>query len=492
VALAVALFSVAFFADRIAAAHLKPFWHDEIFTTLLARLDSIRTMWQASLDGVDFMPPLNGFITHAVHALAGDGPVITRLPAMVGVWLACLAIFTYVRQRSNLVLALGAAILTSWTAAFLYAVEARGYGLMLGCFGISMVAWTQATRMRQRRLYLPLLALSLAAGAWAHYYAVLNAAALGTGQLVRDVRRRAVDAGVWTAFAAAGGSLLPLVPATRAAMARTGQSWTLIEPPGVQETYASLFRPLMNPWLLGAVIMLVALGRLEGKLGARPLRHEPIPLHEIVAGVACLLIPLAGLGARAAGIGVFVPRYGLCAVVAFCAAAPLALWIASGRSRTVALVVCAWLSFGLAHSAWGGRRAFAVPAANPVATRPLLLAALERGEHVCVTGGLVYLQYWYYTPPARSAHLCYLADPATARRVTGSDSLDEGLLHLRRWSAISVHDYNLFVVNHPTFTVYAAGSGWLLERLWEAGADVRETGVDTGGFRMYSVSVPPR
>ena len=82
-----------------------------------------------------------------------------------------------------------------------------------------------------------------------------------------------------------------------------------------------------------------------------------------------------------------------------------------------------------------------------------------------VTGGLMYLQLWYYTPPAMQDHLYYLAHPAAALERTGSDSIDRGLLGLARWSGLKVVDPNAFVQAHSEFFVYGAGSGWLVEWL---------------------------
>src|SRR5437899_48167 len=70
-------------------AYDKPFWHDEIFTILVAGLPSVPAIWRAELAGVDFFPPLNDVVTHALHAVFGVGPIVTRLPAIVSFWGTC-------------------------------------------------------------------------------------------------------------------------------------------------------------------------------------------------------------------------------------------------------------------------------------------------------------------------------------------------------------------------------------------------------------------
>ena len=490
VVLVLVLFSAAFFENAVAAAHRKPLWHDEIFTILFARLPSVATMWRAARDGLDFMPPLNAVLTHALRGAVGEGPIVTRIPPMIGVWIACLALFAIVRRRSNLALAACAAMLPLWTAAFRYGVEARGYGLMIGLFGLSEFAWSEAARGSRRLAYLPLLAVSLAGGAWSHYYAILNVAPLALGEVVRDLRRRAPDWGVWAAFAAAFALMLPLYGLAGSALAHAGRSWTRLEPAGIWDTYSFLVAPHLDARVLGAAALLTVLGRLVRVTTHDPTDVQKIPAHEVVAGLASLLIPLAGVVAGRYGVGVFVPRYALSAVVGIVLVAVLAVWVGSRRSSAVALAMCAWLTASVAQSTWAAHEVLRTPYPNPVAERPALTGALQRGENVCITGGLMYLQFWYYAPTLLKPRLDYLVDPATARRLMGTDGVDNGLIALRRWSAVTALDYDRFVSDHGRFTVYRAGSGWLLDKLTESGASIREAGVELG-FRIYDVVLPP-
>src|SRR5438552_2306864 len=92
----------------------KPFWHDEIFTILVAGLPSLPAIWRAELAGVDFFPPLNDFVTYAVHSVFDVGPIATRLPAIVSFWGMCLIVFEIVRRRAHV-----AAALTAFTLPYL-------------------------------------------------------------------------------------------------------------------------------------------------------------------------------------------------------------------------------------------------------------------------------------------------------------------------------------------------------------------------------------
>jgi hypothetical protein len=113
--------------------------------------------------------------------------------------------------------------------------------------------------------------------------------------------------------------------------------------------------------------------------------------------------------------GVFVPRYALPLVIGASLAISLGLW-RLGRSAlgdvVFALLLTAAVGYSVIHSVWRAP----VPFVSPFDSRPLLAASLRDPRPVAVTGGLVFLQLWYYTPPALRGHLWYLADPDAAIR----------------------------------------------------------------------------
>ncbi|MCA1649081.1 MAG: hypothetical protein LC753_02020 [Acidobacteria bacterium] len=126
---------------------------------------------------------------------------------------------------------------------------------------------------------------------------------------------------------------------------------------------------------------------------------------------------------------------------------------------------------------------------NPFEQRVTLLRALAAPGPIVVSGNVLYLQLWYYAPAQLKGRLLYIADPASARRLTKSDTLDRGYLALTRWTALPVQEYETFVAMHHQFRVYAAGSGWLIQRLEEDGASFDPLDEDAGG-RLYFVTLP--
>src|SRR5689334_887698 len=66
----------------VVIAHGRALWHDEVYTVLTAQLP-ILTFWRAALDGIDYSPPLNTLLTHALQLFVAPGPIASRLPPII-------------------------------------------------------------------------------------------------------------------------------------------------------------------------------------------------------------------------------------------------------------------------------------------------------------------------------------------------------------------------------------------------------------------------
>lgn len=478
-------FSLMFFALMIQRAAMKPFWHDEIYTIVIARLPSLHSIWAAEQAGLDIMPPLNSMLTHLVFATVGGGHILTRLPPMIGVWIWTLAAFAIVRRRSDTMTGLGAMLLTLISGAGVVAYEARGYGVMLGLLALALFCWSEAACGRRRALYLPVLSLALAAGMWTHFYAALAVFPIAVGELVRTVRTRKIDLGVLAAVTIAAVASLPLYPLLELASL---QSTTYFQKTSLREipaSYIAITRGLLGPWTitLGVVVAATAL------VPAFVQRDRTLPRiesHEIAAAAATILIPLVAMIVAALTVsGAFVSRYAMSAVVGLSVVIPLLVSRLRNPPATVLLCLlsCVALTYAIARDVRvKGRNE------TPLSYRPLLTTALSKSTPVVVTGTL-YLQLWYYAPPESRRWLTYLADPPSALRLVGTDSLERDYLALRDWAAVSIEDYRIFIGSHKRFYLYDPGAlSWLTRRLREDRAEVREVGRETGAI-MYEVSL---
>lgn len=467
---AVALIAVA----TISSSMAKPLWHDEIYTVLLARL-SVADLWTATKAGVDASPPLNTLLTHAAASVAGTGSVTLRLPPLLGFWIAAAIVFEYVRRRSNTPIALAASVLPCFTAGFRFAYEARGYGVMMGLASVVLFAWSEAAAGRRRRVYLPVLAIALSAGYWNHYFAVFAAAPVMAGEIVRTVRHRKVDAGVWAAIAVSLCAFLPLLSLLQAAAAQAPTFWRKAALSDVPLAYAFLFGSLLSPPVVLAAGFGIIVAGVVRALRVRAGVKVAVPAQERAALALCVALPAVQVMGALATTGVFVPRYALVAVPGFCIAAALVVGRLTCVSRLAQLIWAATLVSTLVATL-----PIRSAPVNPIRQRPALMRLLAQGEPVAVTGGLMYLQLWYYSPPAMGDRLVFLADPEAALAYTGSDTIDRGLLGLAQWSRLRVTARSGFTEGRPDFRVYAAGPGWLLHWLRDNGASVTEEGTELG------------
>lgn len=483
-----ALFASVCLYSLVIRARAKPFWHDEIYTILHAGLPSLGAMWTASLDGFDLSPPLNTWLTRAVHGVAGAGHVTTRIPALAGFLLTIAVVFHLLRSRANTVTALAGVLLPCFTAAYRYSYEARGYGLMLGLFALSVYAWSEAARGRARRCHLVLLAIALAAATWNHYYAVLTFVPIVAGEVVRAIERRKIDVGVLSAFAAALAASIPLLWLAAAARSQSRTFWSPASWSDVGPVYRYVFSPLMERRFAVAAVVLVIAGVLLRKPASARQSPRTVPAHEVAAGLLMLLIPLCGVVLGLLLTGVFVPRYAMPAALGLSLVVPLAVWQRHTRVGAAEGLLCAFLLVSFATSI--GPSLLSPPQMiDPVLTRPILRAALASGPPVISSSSLQFLQYWYYTPAVMRGRLRYLADVDEARKYMRSDTIDRGYLVLRRWTAVPIEPFADYVAGQRELRVHEAGSGWLLRKAAEMGGSADEIARGRGE-RLVLVRLP--
>jgi 4-amino-4-deoxy-L-arabinose transferase-like glycosyltransferase len=462
-----AIFTATFFATTLLRAETKPFWNDEIYTIVHARLPSVGAMWEASEQGFDLMPPLNAIFAHGLHALVGEGRVTTRLPAILGYWTLCLVVFEVVRRRAGVPMAVVAVALQTLAAAYRFSYEARGYGLLLAFSAIALYCWSEAAAGRHRAVTIPAMAVALTAGVWSHYFGVLTFMPIGIAEVWRQMGRRRLDVSMWVALLAACAGTLPLILLVGLVHRHTTAYWGAAASFGLSSVYEFIFLPVPDWGPIGAVcvvafatLLVVTLVELPGW---QKSRFVPVPSHEVVAVLALALLPVAGLILdRIVGSGL-VPRYFL-PVALSTVAIPIVmsrLAISPARLLTlVGVIGLGWLAqAGVAFAP--GNRTFR----DPVRDDPALMAELARPEPVVVTNGVRFLQLWFYAPSETRGRLTYLADEQLAVRHLGSATVDASLMALSRWYPTHLVPFEDFIKRVDAFSVYANGSGWLLDEL---------------------------
>ena len=486
------VFAVVLFVGLAARASATPFWHDEIFTVVPSRL-SLPALWRGLRDGLDLMPPANTVLTHIVTVTAGIGEVRSRLPSLLAVVAASLLVFAIVRRRTNAITAWSASLLLCFTSASRYAYEARGYGLTVFCFALALFAWSEAVDGRSRRRNLSLLALAIALGIWAHYYAVLALLPVAFGEAARYARTRQFDRGVVLSLGAGLLATTPLSMLLMPSLRGTAGSWTQLQSESVREVYAFVMGPSWGSRFQAiAVVVAVVLivGRWIWRQQAGPGRH--LSASEVAAGVACLALPLAGLLiGSTVGNGIFADRYVLLATVGMAVAIPTAVWRLGPRNGAAELVL--FFLLAIMFGRWSvqtvdPRR---LRFHDPLSYRPVLTSMLSGPDPVVVTGGVDYLPLWYYATDDQRRRIVYLADPAAELEQTRTRSIDDGYLALERHADANVTDVGTFAAAHRTFWLYDRAPNWILPALTALGAVLAEEARESDAV-VYRVTLPAR
>ena len=143
--LIVLAFSVEFLGVTSWLASRKPFWTDELHVVNLATAPGLDRLFAELLVRPDAMPPLVYYMTYFIGHAWSINHLTARLPAIFGFWLLCITVFEFLRRRVTTPLAaVGMLLPTTVTFAYGYALEARGYGLMMGFSGLAMWCWDRA------------------------------------------------------------------------------------------------------------------------------------------------------------------------------------------------------------------------------------------------------------------------------------------------------------------------------------------------------------
>ena len=361
---------------------------------------------------------------------------------------------------------------------------------MVGFVAVALLAWSEAAAGRQRAWYLPILAVMLAAAFWTHYYAGLILVPILAGETARVVRTRRPDWGVLASVSVAVVMALPLYPLMRMAAAESPTYFHRARLDDLHDAYAAIVGDTVGPGRLVALALgatLIAIGYVTRSGGGR--REAAIPLHEWVAGLALVLIPVCTVAAGVLLTGVFVPRYGISAVVGLAVSLPLAVWRFGPKNGIAERLLALCLLAGFFYASRDVRPGQHLAFQSPMDVRPRLVFELAQSRPVVVTG-VLYLQAAYYTPAELRSSVIYLADPPSALRIIGTDTLDRDYLILRDFYRVNVQEYGSFVGSHKRFLLYVwRPLSWLPEKLREDGAVLHPPGEESWAT-LYEVTMP--
>jgi len=259
------------------------------------------------------------------------------------------------------------------------------------------------------------------------------------------------------------------------------------------ESYRILLDPLIGPVI--AALAIVAVVRYPQGAGNPERTDAPgFPTHEVAAGLGLTLIPVFALLVARFVSHIFLPRYGLGAIIGlsilFVSFAHR--YAADRRLAGAALPILFAGCFAASFFLWmaGATRSNVAAASVPGAPPHVYEVPPELVEPdlpFVASNGLFFLEADHYAPAAFTSRLVYLTDDSAAIRYTGTDVFEHGFPILEKWFPLHAHveDYGSFVGRHRRFLVFGAFDhplGWLTKRLLDEKAQLRFLGQYHGAY----------
>jgi hypothetical protein len=454
------VFTALFFVPSVFFAHVKLLWDDEFFTLYLSRTSGWTALLQALATGADQHPPSFYYLTHWIFHIFGTGPVTLRLPAMFGFWLMCVCLYETVRSLTTPSWGVVAMLFPLTTNLYYYATEGRGYGLVIGFVALAVLSWFRVTEDRSRRLYLPLLGISLAAAVASHYYAALAVLCIASGEVVRTATRRRIDWPVWIAFLS---SALPIALFIRTIQSARGYSTHFWAVPTWSDALFFYPRELaLGPLTLLGAVALATVYRFSSDSEPNPAGFTFWRRDVLSAAQATLICCLSALPVIAMFVAKFIThgytaRYAIGALVGVGILLPVILYKATPQKRVpVIAVVLSVVVFGCQ---WYLSVAKCFDDRDTMGTDIAMLA--QTGEQQVAVGDItIFHRLSFYAPRQVAARLNYVANPTFSIEYLGHDTVDRGLLDLNPWFPLKVVPVERFRAQNSQFLMYGTINSW--------------------------------
>jgi hypothetical protein len=419
------LFVYSFLGFRMALA--KPFWNDELFTLYVARADSWRGIWDALATGADQLSPMLHVFIRLAENVFGNPHLAARIPSLLGFGGFLLFLWLFLRPRYGALWATLATTFAMTTGAVEYAVEARGYALLLGSSAMALWAWASSCRYPRSHIYPFLLTIALALGVSSHYYGVFCWVPIALGELVffagNGVRFRIVVAQTLALF-----PLALLWPLIRQAEDYRHHFWASARPADLLLFPGDLLGPSLAVVVLGACAVTLLARRdpvaLPTKTGGG------LPLHERVAVLSFAAIPFMVMTLAVLFTDAYTDRYFIIALIGWI----IVLVDVGARlqldARLVAFLAASFLVFAMLQATqasrfWRHQQALLQPRfvalANACPVAPLIF-----NDH-----GLFLLSGFYGGKELESRRFI-VADVEQSIRFIGHDTQNRGALDLRQ------------------------------------------------------------
>ena len=483
-------------AIALCWSHVKLLSQDEIFVLQTDTVSSVHQLihiqraFPISLD-----PLVYHLLAHACTKIFGPTPLALRLPSILGFQLMQLCIFLATRRIAGPRAALIAMAFPALTATLFYAPEARPYGLLLGLYALTFLAWQTATQstpdlssrpevsrseagverpaVPNRTPALILLAVAIALTLNTHYFGILLLIPLCLAELARTLQRRRLDLPVILAILLGIAGVYATLPFQPAASEFRKHYYNAgaITLRAISQAYRSLFvsystAPLSIQRLADALLVLFALALIA--LTLRRLRRPTsitLPPAELTFLLALAALPLFGVL-----LAVFVThsievRYVLGALIAISifVAIDVEPWL---RNRTawpaiLTLFILAILAGGIFRIRDENQKTKQDLAALilPPALKAQLLALPDSHLYIQDMGHFEVASYYEPDPQVRSRITLLYSSPEEIR-YDRHDTVSLTAEHMRHFTGFTIVPYSQLQQQPGAHLLVLYHSGW--------------------------------
>ena len=462
---------------------VKPMWYDEICTVLLSQQEHLSRLWQALARGADSAPITFYLLERIPAAFIRNENLAYRAISILGFAVMLLCLFVAIRTRKGSAIALVAAAFPLTTVLFdRFAVEARGYSMLVACIAFAIVCYQRVPARR----WVILLGLSLTLAETFHYFAVfaflpfLLAEAAHYG-MTRDFRRS-----VWIALLVGFVPMACSWPTIYGMQKTFGQHY--FTQPTWETTLSSYSEYFPGTRMSGGVCLVAAaalaiLFTMLVTLRRTSQGEDPAgaPVPELALALGLLSLPLVGFGAAAAAHSGMNSKYLVSSVLGFCLALGFSLPRVPRRGFLVAaasaLLLCVIVP--QEHAFWRGYDGRFV---SPTRFEENFVSVAGHPDlPVVVSDTHDFMRLQHYTNKSWQKRFVLLVDPEQAVIYTGSDTGDKQLAILRQYTNLPIYDFQPFLAEHPAFLLYSSkggnGSDWWPRRLKQDGFTLRMVSV---------------
>jgi hypothetical protein len=453
------VFTALYVIPTVNLARVKLLWDDEFFTLYISRASSWHDLLKALATGADQHPPSFYFLTHLITNIFGTSHVTVRLTAIFGFWLLCICLYEIVRDLATPEWAVVAMFFPLATEFYYYASEARGYGLVSGFAALAVLSWLRSAAHRSRLLYLPLLAIALAAAVASHYYAILVVAPLALGELVRTRHTRKIDFPIWIAFVGACIPVLAFLGTIRSARGYSTHFWAVPVWSDAIIFYPNEFG--QGAWvLLGMLAIALSLNWFRRNRHAAPTPTWRRPAWRTWQATAvyglCALPLLTMVVAKFVTHG-FTARYAISTIIGVTVLIFYFVSRFAFRRGTAAVGVAACIFVYLlqVHQLQSKYKDTRTELSKDITS----LSSLPDAPIAVMEISAVH-RISFYAPRRLASHVVYVADPSSSISYLGHDTVDRGLLDLRPWFPIDIIRADSFLTDNRQFYGFGLTGTW--------------------------------